>query len=69
MTYKVVTWRDVYPFYIPLSLVDLREVPFIDENWDQVFNDLSFKYHIDWDNQKLRFKTEGDKIEFILRWL
>lgn len=69
MAYSKVDWFEIYPFAIDLGLINLREVPFLDRSWDLIFNDSSFKYHVDWGNQKLRFKTEEDKVEFILRWL
>ncbi len=69
MTWDDTTWRDVYPFHIDLGLVNLGGDPFTNVSWDQFFNGQGYKYHIDWNNQKLGFKTEEDKVKFILRWL
>ncbi len=55
----MVAWNDVYPFEI-----DLHRIP----NFTWLY-DTAIKYHVDWDNYKLGFKTEEDKVKFILRWM
>ncbi len=62
-TYDHVTWVDIYPFEI-----DLRKFPnFHSIEWS-LRHIHQVDFYVDWMEYKLRFKTEDEKVMFILKW-
>lgn len=49
----------LYPFEI-----SLHRLP----NFKWMYSQMTYDIHIDWTNYEVRFKTEEDKVQFILRW-